>query len=143
MLTAAGRRVRLVALAMAAALLLAGTLFGSDDHFPFGPFRMYSTADDPDGRVLSTTLRAVRADGRTVPVGEQDIGMRRAEYEGQLDRLVTRPEILGELAAVYQHRHPDRPRYVEIQIVRTTYQLTAGAPGAVTEQVLAVWREAR
>ena len=65
-LSRAGRTTRTAAFAVGLALLLAGTAWGQDDHFPFGPFRMYSTADDPDGAVLSTYLQAVDADGVVV-----------------------------------------------------------------------------
>ena len=86
-LTATGRHLRVALLAVAGTLLLLGTLVGQDDAFPFGPFRMYATADAPNGSVLSTRLEAVTVDGAVVRVGEGDIGMRRAEYEGQLPSL--------------------------------------------------------
>lgn len=140
MLTAAGKRVRVAVLAVAAALLLAGTVWGTDDAFPFGPFRMYATADDPDGRVLSTRLVAVTEDGREVAVTEDDIGLRRAEYEGQLSSLVERPAVLAQLAEARAKRHPDRPRFVEVRIVQRTYELVDGAPTSESERVVAVWR---
>ena len=37
-------------------LLLAGTVWGDDDAFPFGPFRMYSTRNDPNAPVISTRV---------------------------------------------------------------------------------------
>lgn len=136
-----GRRVRTAGFVLGLVLLVAGTVAGQDDHFPFGPFRMYSTADDPDGRVLSTYLQAVDADGVVVDrVGEQHIGLRRAEYEGQLSRVVEQPEVLGELAGVFATRHPDRPPWVELRVVQTAYQLVDGVPQGETAQVLATWR---
>ena len=139
-LTPTGRRVRVVALAAGLALLLAGTAWGDDDHFPFGPFRMYSTADDPDGRVLSTYLQAVDAEGSVVErVGEREVGLRRAEYEGQLSRVVERPEVLGELARVFSRRHPDRPPWVEVSVVQTAYVLVDGEPTDERTTVLARW----
>jgi hypothetical protein len=139
-LTTTGRRVRLAALAVGLALLVAGTAWGQDDHFPFGPFRMYATADDPDGRVLSTYLQAVDADGVVVPrVGEREIGLRRAEYEGQLSRIVERPEVLGELAEVFSRRHPDRAPWVEVSVVRTAYLLRDGVRTGERTEVLTTW----
>lgn len=125
---------------MGLALLLAGTAWGQDDHFPFGPFRMYATADDPDGRVLSTYLRAVDADGAVVErVGEQHIGMRRAEYEGQLSRIVDEPDILGDVAETFSRRHPDRPEWVEVSVVQTAHLLVDGEPTQERTEVLATW----
>jgi hypothetical protein len=139
-LTTAGRRARVAALAVGLALLVAGTAWGQDDHFPFGPFRMYATADDPDGRVLSTYLQAVDADGRVVPrVGEREIGLRRAEYEGQLTRVVAQPEVLGELADVFSRRHPDRAEWVEVSVVQTAHVLVGGVPTDERTEVLATW----
>jgi len=139
-LSTAGRRARTAALAVGLALLAAGTAWGQDDHFPFGPFRMYATADDPNGRVLSTYLQAVDEDGAVVPrVGEREIGLRRAEYEGQLSRVVERPEVLGELAAVFSRRHPDRPRWVEVSVVQTAHVLVDGVPTDERTEVLATW----
>ena len=135
------RGVRTAGFAVGLCLLVAGTVAGQDDHFPFGPFRMYSTADDPDGRVLSTYLQAVDDEGAVVSrVGERDIGLRRAEYEGQLSRVVESPEILGELADVFSERHPDRPRWVEVSVVQTAYELVDGVPTDERTRVLATWR---
>lgn len=143
-MTQTGRRVRVAVTALVAVLVLAGTLVGTDDDFPFGPFRMYSTADDPDGRVLSTYLQAVDADGRVVPrVGEAHIGLRRAEYEGQLSRVVDRPEVLGELARVFARRHPERAPWVEVSVVRTAYDLVDGVPRGETVEVLVTWTAPR
>jgi hypothetical protein len=140
-LPASARRRRVAGFLLAAGLLLAGTVAGEDDHFPFGPFRMYSTADDPDGRVLSTYLQAVGADGVVVPrVGEEHIGLRRAEYEGQLSRVVDSPEVLAELAGVFSQRHPDAPEWVEVSVVQTAYDLVDGEPTGERTSVLATWR---
>ena len=135
------RAARVAAFAAGLALLLAGTAWGEDDHFPFGPFRMYSTADDPDGSVLSTYVRAVDADGRVVErVGERHVGLRRAEDEGQLDRVVDDPELLGDLATAFARRHPDAPPWVEVSVVQTAYVLVGGEPTDERTSVLATWR---
>ena len=138
MLTATGRRLRVGLLAVVAVLLLLGTVAGQDDAFPFGPFRMYATADDPDGPVLSARLEAVTADGAVVRVGEGDIGMRRAEYEGQLGRVST--AVLGDLAAVHARRRPQAPAWTELRLVRDAYALHDGRPtGTVSTSVLMTW----
>ena len=137
MLTATGRRLRLAALAGVAVLLLLGTAVGTDDAFPFGPFRMYATADSPDRPVLSTTLEAVTSSGRLVPVTERDIGLRRAEYEGQLSRLT--PAVLAELVRVHARRRPGDVAWVGLRVVRTAYALHDGRPGARIRSVLASW----
>ena len=61
-----GRQVRLVMTALVLVALLAGTVFGDDVHFPFGPFRMYSTTDRIDAPVNSPESRRLTPlDGRS------------------------------------------------------------------------------
>jgi hypothetical protein len=140
-LPARGRALRVLVLAVGLALLLLGTLRGSDDAFPFGPFRMYATADDPDGRVLSTYVQAVDAAGVVLPrLGEGEVGLRRAEYEGQLGRVVADPAMLQDLARAFARRHPDRSPLVELSVVQTAHQLVDGAPVGESTAVLATWR---
>ena len=62
MLTSRGRMVRVAVAAVGLALLLAGTLWGQDDDFPVGPFRMYATAARPTGNVRTAELWGVRPD---------------------------------------------------------------------------------
>lgn len=137
MLTATGRRLRLGGLVVAAVLLLLGTAVGGDDDFPFGPFRMYATADDPNGQVLSTTLEALTAGGQAVTVDERDIGLRRAEYEGQLARVT--PAVLHQLVEVHARRRPGGPAWVGLRVVQTEYLLHHGTPGVARRSVLAGW----
>ena len=137
-LTSTGRHLRVALLAVAGTLLLLGTLVGQDDAFPFGPFRMYATADAPNGSVLSTRLEAVTVDGAVVRVGEGDIGMRRAEYEGQLPSLSA--SALGDLARVHARRRPDAPTWRVVRLVRDAYGLHDRRPtGTVTSTVLLTW----
>jgi len=83
-LTRRGVATRLVATLVGVALLLAGTLVGTDDDFPFGPFRMYATTDKLDSPVADTRVEARDAGGAHLVLGEGDTGIRRAEIEGQL-----------------------------------------------------------
>jgi len=137
-LTATGRRLRVTLLLLASVLLLAGTVRGQDDAFPFGPFRMYATADAPNGSVLSIRLEAVTVEGAVVRVDEGDIGMRRAEYEGQLPSLSA--SALGDLARVHARRRPDAPAWRVVRLVRDAYALHGGRPtGTMTSTVLLIW----
>ncbi|HET9442957.1 MAG TPA: hypothetical protein VFO65_06510, partial [Acidimicrobiales bacterium] len=58
-LTRAQRGRRLAAAVVALALLLAGSTWGADDHFPFGPMKMYAYANKPNGVVTTAHLRGV------------------------------------------------------------------------------------
>ena len=103
-MTPTGRAVRLGAMAAAAVLLLLGSLVGSDDWFPFGPFRMYATSGRTSGAVRTATLVGVTADGDEVELRAGEVGLRRAELEGQLPRFRRDPGLLGAIAERYDER---------------------------------------
>ena len=90
-LSPAGRRGRLAAVVVVLALVLTGTVWGDDDAFPFGPFRMYSTRNDPNAPVISTRVVGLTAAGEEVRLSGGQVGLRRAEFEGQIDRLRRSP----------------------------------------------------
>jgi len=125
-LSTSGRRVRLAATAVVLALLLAGTVWGNDDEFPFGPFRMYSTRADPDAPVVSTRVVGLTALGEEVRLSGGQVGLRRAEFEGQLPRIVDHPELLGLLADSYAEQHPGAEELVEVQVVLRRFALADG-----------------
>ena len=140
-LTDTGRAVRLAVTALVAVLLLAGTFVGQDDDFPFGPFRMYSTRDDPDGRVVSARVEAVDAAGRVRSVDERSTGLRRAEVEGQVGRFRADPALLGALARAHRRLQPDEPAFVEVRVVEQAYALRDSRPASTpTERVVVRWR---
>ncbi|WP_369135588.1 hypothetical protein [Modestobacter sp. I12A-02662] len=121
-----GRRVRLAATTVVLALILAGTVWGTDDDFPFGPFKMYSTRADPDTPVVSTRVVGLTALGEEVRLSGGQVGLRRAEFEGQLPRIVEHPELLGLLADSYAERHPGAEELVEVQVVLRRFGLVDG-----------------
>ena len=136
-LGATGRRARLAAAAVVLALLLAGSVWGDDSEFPFGPFRMYSTRADPDTPVVSTRVVGVTAAEEEVRLSGGAVGLRRAEFEGQLPRLVDDPSLLGLLADSYEASHPGGPELVRVEVVQRHIELADGEPtGAYTDDVL-------
>jgi hypothetical protein len=57
-----------------------------------------------------------------------EVGLRRAEFEGQLPRLVDDPTLLVTLAETYARRHPEAPSLVEVQVVQRHFELADGLP---------------
>ncbi|MCA1710503.1 MAG: hypothetical protein LC789_02230 [Actinobacteria bacterium] len=136
-----GRRARTAATVVGASLLLAGTFFGQDDAFPFGPFRMYATRDDPDGLVVSTRVEAVDSTGRQLVVPDTATGMRRAEIEGLAGRFRDDPGLLADLSRAHDRLHPDEPPYETVRVVQRRYRLQDSRPtGTTTETVVAQWQ---
>ncbi len=127
-LTPAGRRSRLGAVVVILALMLAGTVWGDDDAFPFGPFRMYSTRNDPNTPVISTRAVGLTAAGEEVRLSGGQVGLRRAEFEGQINRLREHPELLGLLADAFEDANPDAPELVAVQMVHRKLELADGKP---------------
>lgn len=140
MLSQAGRRARTGLTLAVAALVLAGTFVGQDDDFPFGPFRMYSTRDDPDGTVISTRVEAVDTGGTLRVVDERSTGLKRAEVEGQVRRFVADPALLGALSRAHDRLRPDELPYAEVRVVELAYELEDSRPtGEQTERVVVRW----
>lgn len=127
-LTTAGRRARILVTAVLVAATLSGSLWGDDDEFPFGPFRMYSTSRELSEPVADTQVHAVDAAGNDIRLVQDLSGMRRAEIEGQLDRFRADPARLGLLAQAYSNRFPDRPPVDQISVVIEWNEIEAGRP---------------
>jgi hypothetical protein len=139
-LSSRGRMWRLVATSAAGLLLLAGTVRGTDDHFPFGPFTMYAGAAGADQPTIDTRLEATDVHGDTVLLTERHTGIRRAEIEGQLHRIAQEPELLALALRAYERRNPHAPRLVEIRVVIRWHEIHNFQPtGDWTEEVVAVW----
>lgn len=140
-LTARGRAARVVATALGALLLLAGTLWGQDDAFPFGPFRMYSTAPDPDAAAPDTRVEGVDATGRVVVLTAANSGIRRAEIEGQQQQYVDHPARLRQVATAYANHSPGAPPLVEVRIVIRWQGVKDSRPtGTSTDETIARWQ---
>ena len=122
------RSARLAGAAVVLTLLLVGAVWGDDDAFPFGPFRMYSTRADPDAAVVSTRVVGLTAGGEEVRLSGGQVGLRRAEFEGQLPRIEAHPELLGLLADSYAAKHPGAEELVEVQVVQRRFELSDGQP---------------
>ena len=139
-MTTRGRRIRLAATLICGLLLLGGTLFGVDDDFPFGPFRMYSTAPDPNGDAKDTRVEGTDVDGRTVQLTEGNSGIRRAEIEGQQDAYVSTPSRLAEVAAAYEQHSPGAAPLRSVRIVIRWHGIEHARPtGTYRDQVIAQW----
>jgi hypothetical protein len=134
-----GRAVRLVATTAVLVALLAGTFWGDDDSFPFGPFRMYSVANKTSGRITATRLDGVIGDGPRKEIDFGRFGLRRAEVEGRVDWLLRDPDRLELLAEAFENMDPDGPELTKLYLVEEVHQLEGGRPVDSSEETLAVW----
>jgi hypothetical protein len=142
-LTTRGRTVRLIVTALCFGLLLVGTVWGDDDHFPFGPFRMYATNEGPNAPAADTRVEAVTGDGRVIQLDERNSGVRRAEIEGQQGLYVSNPARLAEIAEAYHRVNPAAVPLVEVRIVVRWHGIHHSRPtGTYTDETIADWRPA-
>jgi hypothetical protein len=142
MLSSAGRRLRLGATAAAVVMLVIGTFWGQDDHFPFGPFRMYSIRNKLNGQIRGAIVEVVDAQGRTaaVEIRSDEFGLRRAEVEGQLDRFERDPSLLRHLARSYEQLNPATSVAV-LRLYNETTRLSNGqSVGTTSRTLVAEWR---
>jgi hypothetical protein len=139
-LSSRGLRVRIACTFAGFLLLVAGTLWGQDDDFPFGPFRMYSTAPDPNGAAADTRVEGIDVTGRTVIITEANSGIRRAEVEGQRQQYVAVPSRLSQIADAYRERTPQEPALREVRIVIRWHGVRNSRPtGTYRDEVIATW----
>ena len=139
MLTGWARRRRVAATLIVLTALVAGSIVGEDDHFPFGPFRMYAVTTKPTGKTSSLRLEGVIGDAKRRVLRIAEVGMRRAELQTQL--VLYGEEILPHLASNYQRLHPDKPPVNELRIVYLTYRLEGGATvGRPSSRTALIWR---
>lgn len=139
-MTTIGKNARLYSTAVILGALLMGTIWGEDDHFPFGPLRMYSVKNELDGRVRSLEVHGITENGEDMIVPFQAFGMRRADVEGQLGKLHEPPEsVLHALSRARERLNPRGPRFVELRLSERVFILDNGYPVDERVETLAVW----
>jgi hypothetical protein len=140
-LTTRGRAVRVLVTLVGGLLLLAGTVWGSDDHFPFGPFRMYAGVNPPNEPAPDTRVEGIDSTGVVVALTQRNTGIRRAEIEGQQERYAAEPSLLREVADAYAELNPGAPELVEVRIVIRYWGIEDSRPtGGYTDETVVTWR---
>jgi hypothetical protein len=140
MITRSGRATRVVVTAAVFALLLAGSAWGSDDDFPFGPFSMYAGVNGPNDPAPDLRVEATNVDGRTIILTERNAGLRRAEIEGQEAAYIADPSRLGALADAYQRLNPQAAPIVKVAMIVRFHEIRdSRTTGAWHDEVTAVW----
>ena len=138
-----GRVIRVVLTLVGCVLLVATSLWGSDDHFPFTPFRMYAGENPPNEPAPDPRMEGVTAEGVVIVLGERQTGLRRAEIEAKQEAFVADPVLLREVAEAFSRRNPDGPALAEVRYVLRSHEIEASRPtGRWTDKVLASWRVA-
>ncbi|MFC6883115.1 MULTISPECIES: hypothetical protein [Actinomadura] len=140
-----GSRARLWRSLVAAAMiggLFYTSAYGSDDDFPLGPMTQFAFSVKNDGgEIHSHWLEADTAAGEHVKLSMDAVGsgMKRAEIEGQMDRLVRDPSLLQGIADGQRRLHPGKPRLTKIYIVKQVQTLKHGKVVKTVLQTRVTW----
>jgi hypothetical protein len=103
-----------------------GSFFWADDAWPFAPMRQFAWS--PKDYVWSLALDAELADGTTVRIPYERFHLRRAEAEGQLNRLRSNPRMLRDLMVDYNAEVPAPRRIVSLTAVKRKTPVVDGRP---------------
>ncbi|MGL5858202.1 MAG: hypothetical protein ACRC35_07350 [Angustibacter sp.] len=133
---------RVLVLALGVAAVTRGTLSGRDEDWPFGPMGQYAFYVPPDSEISSPGVEADTIAGQTVrvPLTADGVGIRRAEIEAQVPRIIADPSRLQAVAVQAAVRHPRWPRYRALRLVDDVTVLRGGRVVDRVTRVLAEWR---
>lgn len=129
---------------LAGTLLVAyGTLFGNDVHWPFAPMAQFAFRVGTDDAIRSTFLQArtTRGEVIVVPITPRNLGIGRAEIEGQQPAIIRDPSLLGELAADYARLHPGEPGLTQLWLRERVTVLKDGRAAGEYLDTLVGWPE--
>jgi hypothetical protein len=141
-----GRVARLVVVLAGIVLLIHGSVRGTDDLWPFGPMSQYAMSVPDDASIDYTRISALTDAGTTVdvPLNIEGAGVARAEIEARTGEIVADPSLLQSVADGWARKHPDKPKYVRLELIRDTTTLADGrVSGPPASKVLAVWQVRR
>ena len=110
-----------------------GSFFWADDAWPFAPMRQFAWS--PKTYVWSLALDAQLVDGRVVRVPYERFHLRRAEAEGQLDRLAANPSMLRDLMDDYNKTVSEQRRIVSLTAVKRKTPVVNGRPVRTSAEV--------
>ncbi|PRX96067.1 hypothetical protein [Allonocardiopsis opalescens] len=140
-LSRTGRALRLVACTVCLALLTFGTFFWDDFHFPFGPFRMYSTRNDPNGTIQVAILqgRTESQDWHDLPFHPDITGVNRAEVEGQIPLFEADPDRLSVIADAMAAQQPHLEPLTGVRLINRYHLLEERRLNGHRDDLIAVW----
>ena len=141
-----GKALRILVAVVGIGLLINGSVRATDDAWPFGPMSQYAMSVPDDAKITYTRISALTDAGTTVdvPLNIEGAGVARAEIEARTGDIVKDPSLLQQVADGWAKKHPDKPKYVKLQLIVDTTQLVNGrVEGPPTSEVLATWQVRR
>jgi hypothetical protein len=136
-----GAAVRLAALAVGVVLVVHGTVLGNDVQWPFAPMSQFAFRVGTNDAIRSLYLSARDVDGQqfVVPLSPPNLGIGRAEVEGQLPAIQRDPELLKDLIEPYPRLHPGAPALKQVWLRQKVTILHHGRPDGEYLETLVGW----
>jgi hypothetical protein len=137
----AGLAWRVAVTLLGMALLLNGSLRGSDDLWPFGPLSQYAFSPPEDATIVITRVEGRLADGRRIdlPLRVSTAGISRAEIEARIPEITADPSLLRSVADGWTARNPGQPPLQQLWLVQDETRLVEGRKGSTRLVELATW----
>lgn len=132
---------RLAALLLGTVLVVRGSVIGNDVEWPFGPMSQFAFRVGQNDAIRATFLQARTADGevKLVPITVSDLGLARAEIEGQQPSIIRNPSMLADLAASYARLHPGQPKLTQLWLNERVTVLRNGRAAGERVDTLVGW----
>lgn len=132
---------RLAALLLGTVLVVRGSVIGNDIDWPFAPMSQFAFRIGPNDAVRATFLQGRTADGeiKLIPISVPELGLARAEIEGQQPRIIRDPSMLADLAASYARLHPGQPRLTQLWLNERVDVLRNGRGAGERVDTLVGW----
>jgi hypothetical protein len=132
---------RLAALALGTVLVVHGTVFGNDVQWPFAPMAQFAFRVGPDDSIRSLYLAARTVQGQdiVVPLSPPNLGIGRAEVEGQLPAIQRDPRLLKDLIEPYPRLHPGAPALAQVWLRERVTVLKNGRANGEYVETLVGW----
>jgi hypothetical protein len=142
-LSVASRTWRGALVLVLAAGYLGGSVVGDDHWWPFAPWRMFSTSTAPTGTVTASALEVQTASNpqwHGTGLNPANVGLNRAEVEGQQPELRADPDMLGSLAESHARLNPGSEPWTGVRLVRRSTVIEDRQPtGETISRVVVEW----
>ena len=117
-----------------------GQIVGTDDAWPFAPFRMFASPTRRTTTIVYPEFSGVFAPGGEIRMYSTDFNLRRAEVEAALDKHHRLPpKSLADIATSYNRAHPHHP-LIELDLLNVGQAIVEGRPGHLIDSVVERWK---
>jgi hypothetical protein len=116
-----------------------GQIVGTDDAWPFAPFRMFASPTRRTTSIVHPEFYGVFDGGKRVAMFSTDFRIRPAEVESELNKQRRLPPaMLADIAETYNRNHRSH-QLTELDLRMVGQDIVQGRPGRKVNQVVERW----